>query len=323
MSGGAEAFPRIVFVGVHREAEAPLRWLLGGGGNVVGLVTLSPEARGPVSGAVDLVPAAEAAGVPVRLVRQINEPGCVAWIRALAPDLLLVLGWTQLVREELLAVPKIAALGFHASLLPRYRGRAPINWALIHGERETGNTMIVLEPGADEGDIVAQRRIPIGDEDDCATLYDKVAATEVEMLAEVLPQIRRGALPRRKQDPGEATVMPRRRPEDGGIDWSLPSRRVFDWVRALTHPYPGAFTHDGGRRLFVWRAALAEEGGAAPPGTVRKGGDGYPLVATGDGRVRLLRLQFEGEAETEGRAIWEAGLEPGAVLATLPVETKR
>lgn len=326
MSALAPPFPRIVFVGVHTEAEAPLRWILDGGGNVAGLVTLLPEARTTVSGAVDLAPLAARAGVEVLQVRKVNDPECLSWIAAREPDLLLVVGWTQLLHEPLLRVPKIAALGFHASLLPKYRGRAPINWALIHGEKETGNTMIVLEPGADEGDIVAQRRIPIADADDCATLYAKVAATEVEMLAEILPVVRSGRLPRRPQDPTRATVMPKRRPEDGEIDWSLPSRRIFDWVRALTHPYPGAFTHLGRRRLFVWRVEACGPSGMAqdaPPGTVAQGGDGYPVVATGDGAVRLLRVQFDGASEIEGRAAAAEGVVPGAVLGARPAETKR
>src|SRR5262245_42096179 len=111
--------PSIVFVGVHCEATAPFRYLLESRARVLGLVTLEPAARTSVSGAVDLEPPARAAGVPVLFVRNVNDPACVAWVRAQGPDLLLVVGWTQLVREELLSVPRIACLGFHASLLPR------------------------------------------------------------------------------------------------------------------------------------------------------------------------------------------------------------
>jgi methionyl-tRNA formyltransferase len=294
------SFPRIVFVGVHREAEAPLRWLVERSEGVVGLVTLTEEARAGVSGAVELGGIAAAHGVPVLEVASVNEGRCITWTRERTPDVVLVVGWTQLLKTDMLAIPKVACLGFHASLLPRYRGRAPINWALIHGETETGNTMIVLEPGADEGDIVSQRRIAIADEDDCATLYDKVAATEVEMLAEVLPLIRAGKLPRRPQSGSEATVMPKRRPEDGRIDWSKTTRQLFDWVRALTHPYPGAFSEVLGTRLYVWRARRCE-GDVAPavPGSVRVV-EGKPLVRTGDGWLEIVRVQLAGEAEVDG-----------------------
>ena len=299
------AFPRIIFIGVHREAEPPFRWLVESGANVAGLVTLSPAAAASVSGATDLKPIAAAAGVPVLEVANVNEERCVAWARSLGPDLILVVGWTQLLKAPMLEVAKLACLGFHASLLPKYRGRAPINWALIHGETETGNTMIVLEPGADEGDIVAQRRIPIRHEDDCATLYDKVAATEVEMLAEVLPLIREGRMPRRKQEASQATVMPRRRPEDGRIDWSRTTRQLYDWVRALTHPYPGAFTEAGGARVFVWRAReFAGDLGTGAPGDVRVV-SGRPIVRTGDGWLEIVRAQRDGGPEVTGA--WAAG----------------
>jgi methionyl-tRNA formyltransferase len=309
--------PAIVFVGVHREALEPLRWLVRTRAHLVGLVTLVPKARATLSGAVDLEPEVAAAKVPVLRVRNVNDPACVSWIRAHRPAIVLVIGWTQLLGEDLLRIPRIACLGFHASLLPRYRGRAPINWALINGETETGNTLMVLEPGADEGDIVAQRRIPITDDDDCGTLYDKVGASEVDMLAEVLPRIAAGSVPRRKQDSADATVMPRRRPEDGGIDWALPARRVFNWVRALTHPYPGAFCHLGGRRLWIWKAALAAPAATAErgrPGALAIDAEGWPVAATGDGWIRLVRVQLEGEPEMTGAEATGRFLRPGAVL---------
>ena len=303
-------------MGVHREAERPFRFLLEGPFRPVGLVTLTPEAAAKVSGAVDLTSCAREAGVPVHLATNVNEPSCVAWIKTLRPDLLLVIGWTQLVRRELLSVPRVG-LGFHASLLPRYRGRAPINWALIHGEVETGNTMIVLEAGADEGDIVAQRAIPIEDADDCATLYEKVAATEVDMLREILPLAAEGRMPRRKQDPSQATVMPKRRPEDGGIDWGKTSRQLFNWVRALTHPYPGAFTSLDSTRVFVWKVApeaAGPERAGEIPGTVRVPGDGIPRVVTGDGWLRLTSVQREESEEVSGAAAARTWLTDGSVF---------
>jgi methionyl-tRNA formyltransferase len=318
--------PSIVFVGVHCEATAPFRYLLQSGARVLGLVTLEPAARAGVSGAVDLEPLARAAGVPVRFVRNVNDPDAVAWIRARRPDLLLVIGWTQLLREDLLSVPKIACLGFHASLLPRYRGRAPVNWVLIHDEAETGNTMIVLEPGADEGDIVAQRRIPITDDDDCATIYDKVSATEVDMLAEVLPELRRGRLPRRTQDSSQATVMPKRRPDDGAIDWDSSTRRLFNWVRALTHPYPGAFCGLADRKLWIWKVAMPNgttSGERAAPGSIRVDAQGWPLVATRDGWIRLLRVQLEGDVEVSGEDAARAFLRPGSMLGQAPPRGSR
>lgn len=319
MASPHESAPlKLVFVGVHREAAAPFADLLSGPYRPEALVTLPSDAAARVSGAVDLAASARAAGVPVCLARNVNDPECVAFIRAITPDVLLVVGWTQLVKRELLAIPKLS-LGFHASLLPKYRGRAPINWALINGERETGNTLIVLAEGADAGDIVAQRTIPITDQDDCATLYDKVAATEVDMLREVLPLIDAGRMPRHKQDDAAATVMPKRRPEDGRIDWSRGAGDLYNWVRALTHPYPGAFTTLAGWRVFVWRAALPSPketaGSRAIPGTVAVAADGGALVAAGDGWLRLLSVQRDGEPEIAAREAARSWLSDGKAFA--------
>jgi methionyl-tRNA formyltransferase len=307
---------RIAFVGAHREAVEPLTQLLALGENVVGLFTFDDESLSRMSAGADL--GALINNIPVQKASQINAPDSVAWIRSLEPDILLVIGWTQLLSPELLGVPRIACLGFHASLLPKYRGRAPINWALIHGEKQTGNTMMVLAPGADEGDIVAQRVIDISEVDDCKTLYEKVSLTECDMLAEILPLIRQGKMPRRKQNSAEATVMPRRRPEDGWIDWSWPSRRLYDWVRALTEPYPGAFTFSSGRKISVWKACPKPS--AQPSrdvvGSVRLDSEGYPIAATGDGYLRLLRVQFEDEPAVSGMEAARSFLKPPAILGS-------
>jgi methionyl-tRNA formyltransferase len=320
--------PRIVFIGAHVEAEAPLRYLLSSGANVVALLTLTADAMRNMSGATDL--AAIAASRPdceVRRVSSANDPAVVDWISGLEPDLLLVIGWTRLIHEDLLRVPRIAPLGFHASLLPRYRGRAPINWALINGESETGNTLMVLAAGADEGDIVAQRRIPILFEDTCATLYQKVGETEVDMLAEVLTGLRSGQpLPRKVQNPSEASVMPKRRPEDGLIDWTKSARQLYDWVRAQTHPYPGAFTFlgsdssGGSSRLWIWESQPAElttGQNSGEPGTVYADASGWPCVVTGDRRgLRLISLQREGEPEISGQQALSAFFQAGQGLLT-------
>src|SRR5580704_13964008 len=290
MDTSKPSFPRIVYVGAHMESYAPFRRLIQRGDNIVGFVTLIPESMQKMSGATDLTGLAENAGIPMLRIKNINSPEAMDWIRALEPDVILVIGWTQLLKDELLRMPKLACLGFHASLLPKYRGRAPINWALIHGETVTGNSMITLEPEADTGDVVAQRAIPITDEDDCNTLYQKVGQTEVEMLEEVLPQLQRGIVPRSKQDNSIATVMPKRRPEDGLVDWSRTTRELYNWVRALTEPYPGAFTFVNGEKVLLWKAQM--ESGAAQrgerPGTIVLNREGWPLVATGAGWLRLM-----------------------------------
>jgi methionyl-tRNA formyltransferase len=310
--------PVIVFIGAHMESRAPFLHLVEQGYNIAGFVTLQLDGLKKMAGGVDLSSRAEQAGIPVLRVRNINEPNANAWISSKAPDVLLVVGWTQLLNAELLRVPKFACFGFHASLLPKYRGRAPINWAIINGETVTGNTMMVLEPNADTGDIVAQRTIPISNEDTCGTVYEKVGQTEVEMLEEVLPLIQKGILPRRKQDDREATVMPKRRPEDGRIDWTRSTREIYDWIRALTAPYPGAFSIVDGKHLWIWSACagseIMERDGFAP-GDVARDPQGWPLIATSDGWIRVLEAQFEGGSKLLGKEAAQSLLLPGTCLA--------
>jgi methionyl-tRNA formyltransferase len=298
------------------EGYGPFRHLIGRGENITGLVTLPEERRAKMSGAVELAPIAKEAGIPVLEVCNVNDPDSLAWIQGKAPDVLLVIGWTQLLKPELLRTPKIACLGFHASLLPKYRGRAPVNWAIINGESETGNTMMALEPEADTGDIVAQRKILITDDDDCRTIYEKVGQTEIDMLDEVLPMIRRGVLPRQKQDDTISTVMPKRRPEDGVIDWQRSTREIFNWVRALTEPYPGAFSFLEGSKIWIWTARPVNGAHcvSAEPGTVSHDSEGWPLVATGDGWIRILKAQREGEPKVSGQTAANEFLKQGTTL---------
>jgi len=318
-------FPRIVFVGAHMEAEAPFERLIERGNDVCGLVTLDRDSLQRMSGGVDLTALASGEQIPVLPVRNVNDRSAVEWIREKSPDLLLVVGWTQLVKTELLRVPTFACLGFHASLLPKSRGRAPVNWAIINGETMTGNTMIVLEPEADSGDIVAQREIAISDEDDCCTIYQKVGETEADMLDEVLPMIEQRILPRRKQDDSEATVMPKRRPEDGIIDWNRPTRAIYNWVRALTYPYPGAFSLLDGEKIWIWKARpdgnpLAS--GNASPGEVALDGEGWPWVCTADGWIRLVSVQPEGGPKLSGQAAAMTFLKSGSVLGETEVAAR-
>jgi len=299
----AGAHPRILFVGTVLEGRRCLEALIEAGERPSAIVTLDPALARLTSGWVPFDDIAASLGVPLVAVRDLNTEENVELVAALHPDLILVIGWTRLLGRAVLRLPPLGSVGFHASLLPRYRGRAPVNWAIINGERETGNTMFFLDEGVDTGDIIDQRRIPIEDGDDCATLYEKVAAAGIEMLLVHLPALKAGRAPRSPQDEFAATVMPRRRPQDGRIDWGQDARSLFNWVRALTHPYPGAFTHHGGRRLFVWRAMPGDAATDALPGRLVEGADGSVQVATGSGTLRLASVQWDGEVEADARIL--------------------
>ena len=240
--------------------------------------------------------------IPLYKIKNTNTPETAQLIKEINPEVIFVIGWTRLVSAEILAIPKYGCIGMHASLLPKYRGRAPVNWALINNEKLTGNTMILLDDGVDTGDILLQRSISITLADTCGTLYDKVADAGREMIRESIPHLQKGELSRTPQNHDQATVMPKRTPEDGLIDWTKPALELFNWVRALTHPYPGAFTYYQSKKLFIWDAQIAhfslQECNSellknTVPGMVISTADGI-TVSTGEGEILSLRaLNFE------------------------------
>lgn len=260
---------------------------------------------------------ARARGVPVLAPASPADAGLGARVRALAPDALLSVWYRRLLGRALLATPRVAALNLHGSLLPAYRGRAPLNWVLVNGERRTGVTLHHMTEEADAGDIVAQTEMDIEPEDTALTLYDRMVPAGVRLVLEWAPRVLAGTAPRRPQDPARATVVGRRRPEDGRVGWTWPASRIANMVRAVTHPFPGAFVGDGAARLILWCAtAEGPAPGPARPGTVLGIEEGRGVrVATGDGVLRLVRVQATGGAEETAEA-WarRAGLRPGHAL---------
>jgi methionyl-tRNA formyltransferase len=298
----AEAIGRVVLVGAVHEAAPVLDALLACRHSEVVLVVTSPAdafggGRTSASGLVDLVTPATTAGVPVVRVEDVNVPDVVSAIAVTVPDLLVVVGWTRLIRAPLLAVPRRGCVGFHASLLPRHRGRAPVNWAIIRGEKICGNTMMLLDPGADTGDIVDQRPVLIGPDDTCGTVYDRVGQVGAQMLLDHLPELLAGTAPRRRQPVHGDDVLPKRTPDMGLVDWSRSAGALHDWVRALAVPYPGAFTTWLQRQVMVWRTCPPVDSptSCAPPGTVLEIGAAGVRVATGEGTLLITEMGMPGE----------------------------
>jgi methionyl-tRNA formyltransferase len=249
---------KIGWLGFHEEGQAPLQALLQAGWKLDCLVTLREEQLARRSGAVDFGTFAETHSLPLFRIANINDAEARALLRARELDLLFVIGWGQILGPEALTLARLGVVGSHASLLPRNRGSAPVNWSLIRGERTTGCTLFWLDPGVDRGDIIAQELIPISAYDTCATIYDKVGQANAKMILELLEEVRHGRLPRRAQGESEVQVLPRRRPKDGLIDWTQPADRLYDFIRALTRPYPGAFSWLGDTRYSIWTSALLD-----------------------------------------------------------------
>src|SRR5208282_1430394 len=220
-------------------------------------------------------------------------------VRRCAPDVIYAAYYRSLIPPALLALAPLGAYNLHGSMLPKYRGRVPVNWMLVNGETEGGVTLHHMVTRADAGDIVAQRAIGIDDSDTALTLYRKLIPLWAALINEYHPLIVAGRAPRRAQDLSRGSYYGRRRPEDGRIDWRWPARRIFNLVRAVTHPYPGAFCFVGGGKLLVWEAKIgAENGSLGEPGrVVRETADGALEIAAGEGSVILKIAQFEGGAE--------------------------
>jgi len=257
---------------------------------------------------------ARRANIPVLVTESVNAPAVVARLRQMAPEFLFSFYFRQILSAEILGIPTRGALNLHGSLLPRYRGRCPVNWALVNGESKTGATLHYMERKADTGDIVAQHEVPIADDDTALTLNRKLGEAARALLRETIPQLAAGTAPRLPQDHAAATYFGGRRPEDGRMTWSATALQLYNLIRAVTHPYPGAFTTWRGERLFVWWATPAPRATPSVPGTVLAVGDGV-VVATGDGTLRLRQVQVasgpDERAEVFARRV---GLEVGDQL---------
>jgi methionyl-tRNA formyltransferase len=234
-------------------------------------------------------------GIPVYSPESVNTPAWIEQIRTWEPDLIFSFYYRNMIKEEILAVPRLGAFNMHGSLLPKYRGRVPINWAVLNGEKETGVTLHHMVKKADAGDIVDQEKVPIGPEDTAQDVFSKCVAAARLVLTRQLEALTRGVAPRRAQDESQATYFGGRKPEDGRIDWTMDAEKIYNLIRAVTQPYPGAFTEAGGKKLFIWWAKPA--GGSGAPGQVLSLD---PLrVGTGNGSLEIINMEWEDEEERE------------------------
>jgi methionyl-tRNA formyltransferase len=237
--------------------------------------------------------------IPV-FVTEIFDETWLARIAAMQPAIFYSFFYRSLLPRELLQLAPLGSFNLHTSLLPRYRGRSPVNWMIINGEREAGVTLHHMVVRADAGDIVAQRAIEIAEDDTALTLYRKLVPLGASMLREYHPLIVSGQAPRRSQDLSAGSYFGRRCPEDGRIDWSWPARRIFNLVRGVTHPYPGAFCFVGGRKLMVWQARVAHDTGRfGESGRIIRTIGSSMEIAAGEGSVLIMRCQLEGHPETD------------------------
>ncbi len=246
--------------------------------------------------------AAREKGVPVFTPETVNTPEWIERIAALRPDLILSVYYRNMISSKILALPRLGAFNLHGSLLPKYRGRAPINWAVLHGESRIGMTLHRMVKRADAGAIVDQEGVDLGPRDTAEQAFRKVLPCARHILARQIDALLAGTARETPQDETQATYFGGRKPEDGRIDWTQSSTQIFNLIRAVTDPYPGAFTEVKHARAMVWWAepdSPAARGRRGAPGEVLSVS---PLVvATGDGALELTRVEWRGPAAAELR----------------------
>jgi methionyl-tRNA formyltransferase len=266
------------------------------GAEIVGVITLPEETTLDRSARCRFDDVADSHGAAYLETTDLNAPATLDALRGLEPDLVFVVGWYQLVRDPFIDLAREGVFGMHPTLLPRHRGRASIAWALLSGLARTGVTLFeIVDETADSGAIVGQAVVEIEPDDTATTLFARVAVAHVDLIREYVPQLVARTAPRTPQDPLRASTWPRRLPADGIIDWETRAPYLYDWVRAQTRPYPGAFTFLGDAKLVVWRARPVELDEAVPAGTVVAASSEGPVVACGEGG--LLLEEVEGAAE--------------------------
>ena len=296
---------RIILVGAVDSTEIALEKLIEQGILPVAFFTLPLEKSQRHSDFVHLKPLAEKNGVPVIEVSNINSPEAIDKIRFLQPDYLFVIGWSQICSPELLSIPRIGSIGCHPAPIPENRGRGVIPWTILQHRQDTAMTLFWLDEGVDSGDILLQEYFPVAPDETATTLCEKHNESLRSLFSQAIALLKENKAPRKSQNHNLATYCAKRVPNDGFIDWNLPAREVWTLIRAVTKPYPGAFTFARGQKLTIWDAEYVGDGPYwGLPGQVQAILDPGVLVQCGDRKHILLRtVQLEDASQTQATLV--------------------
>lgn len=306
---------RILFMGTPEFSVPTLECIYEAGHELIGVVTQPDKPRGR-GGALSYTPVKEKAlelGLPVYQPRRVREEAFLDTVRELAPEAIVVIAFGQILPQTLLDIPRYGCINVHASLLPRYRGAAPIQWVVLNGEKETGITIMRMDAGLDTGDMLKKQVISLAADETGGSLHDKLMAAGGPLLVETLKELEEGTVVAVPQT-GESCYASMLDKAMGDIDWSRDAASIERLVRGL-NPWPSAYTHWNGKTLKLWKTEAVEsvQSGQAP-GTIL-GLDGGILIQTGDGALRIRELQLEGKKRMDtGAFLRGAHMAVGEVL---------
>ena len=281
-----------------------LKSLAENGYEIAGVVTQpdKPRGRGKASAMTPVKEAALELGLTVYQPSRVREQSFMDTVRALNPDVIVVSAFGQIIPKALLELPRYGCVNIHASLLPKYRGAAPIQWAVMDGEPVSGVTIMQMDEGLDTGDMLAKTEVPLDPDETGGSLFDKLSRAGAELLIRTLPALEQGTLTPEKQPLESPTAYARMiRKEDGRIDWNLEAEAIERRIRGL-NPWPSAYTELTGKILKIWRAEVLPKESGQAPGTVTEAGKGGFFVQTGKGVLRLLEVQLEGKKRMDAQA---------------------
>jgi methionyl-tRNA formyltransferase len=284
---------RLVFLGTPAFAVPTLEAVVRAGHEVAAVLTQPdrPSGRGQHPAASPVKQSALALGLPVYQPERVRRPEAVEYLRAIAARAMVVVGYGQIIPQSVIDLAPLGIINVHASLLPKYRGAGPIQWAIANGETRTGVTTMRIDAGLDTGDMLLKQETPIDPGETAVELGHRLAAMGASLLVETLAGLEAGTITPEKQDPAQATLAPILKKEDGDIDWNRPALAIHNRVRGF-QPWPGACTTFRGQPLRVWKSRPSANAFAAPPGAVIH--TRPLLIACGEGALELLEVQLEG-----------------------------
>lgn len=288
---------RVIFMGTPDFATGTLEEIVLAGHEVVGVVTQpdKPKGRGKNLMPTPVKEVAMKYNLPVYQPKKVREPEFVEVLRGLKPDVMVVAAFGQIISKEILEMPKYGCINVHASLLPAYRGAAPIQWAVINGDKESGVTIMQMDEGIDTGDMIEKVVVPIAEDETGGSLFDKLSQAGAKLCVKVLRDLEDGKAVREKQ-PEESTTPYARMIDKkmGAIDWEKPAKEIEQLIRGL-NPWPSAYTRLQGKTLKIWKAEVLLEHSQEAPGQITEVTKDSIVVQTGQGRLKILELQLEGK----------------------------